>query len=245
MKKLLPWIRIVYTGLMFFLTMCIFIIPIWLTGFWNEPQRTGKVIWLCRTWMAIFFPLAGVRLFIRGKAFFQAGQNYIIVCNHSSLMDVPVSSPGIPGANKTIAKTEMAKIPLFGIIYRRGSVLVDRKSEKSRRDSYLEMRRVLELGMHMCIYPEGTRNQTGKPLKDFHNGAFRLACETGKPIMPALITGTGRMLPSLPPYDFRPGKLQLEFLSPVPVQVGDDPIQLQHKVFHIMWAHLEQHSSLD
>ena len=243
MKKMLSWARIFYTGLIFFLTMCIVIVPIWLAGRWKEPRRTDKVIRLCRFWMAMFFPLAGVRLLIRGRSFFEPGQNYIIVCNHTSLMDVPVSSPGIPGPNKTIAKMEMARIPLFGVIYRRGSILVDRKNERSRRDSYHAMRRVLEQGMHMCIYPEGTRNQTGKPLKSFHNGAFRLACETGKPIIPALILGTGKMLPSQPPYDFRPGRLELHFLAPISVTVGDDPVQLQQKVFDVMWQHLEQHTA--
>lgn len=130
--------------------------------------------------MAIFFTLSGVRLTIRGRENFKKGENYIVVCNHNSLMDVPLTSPGIPGANKTIAKIEMAKIPVFGIIYKRGSVLLDRKSDASRRDSYLAMKDVLEKGMHMCIYPEGTRNKTENPLKSFHDGAFRLSFDTGK-----------------------------------------------------------------
>ena len=66
-------------------------------------------------------------------------------------MDVPLSSPGIPGANKTIAKAGMAKIPLFGLIYKSGSVLVDRKNEQSRKASYSKMKEVLALGLHMCF----------------------------------------------------------------------------------------------
>src|SRR5439155_14872246 len=109
-------------------------------------------------------------------------------------MDVPLTSPGIPGANKTIAKIEMARIPLFGMIYKRGSVLVDRKSEESRRKSFNKMKEVLQMGMHMCIYPEGTRNKTNEPLQRFHDGAFRLAVETKKDIMPAVIFYTNKVL---------------------------------------------------
>ena len=80
----------------------------------------------------------------------------------------------------------MAKIPLFGLIYKRGSVLVDRKSEESRKNSFVKMKEVLDMGLHMCIYPEGTRNKTTEPLQRFHNGAFKLAIDTGKPIFPQL-----------------------------------------------------------
>ena len=112
---------------------------------------------------------------VHGKENFKRGENYIVASNHNSYMDVPLTTPFIPGPNKTIAKSELAKVPLFGLIYQRGSILVDRKSEKSRRESYVKMKEVLDQGLHMCIYPEGTRNTTGEPLKSFHDGAFKLA----------------------------------------------------------------------
>ncbi len=114
-------------GLAFVGSMLIFLIPIWATGLMKEPGRTHWVIKFCRYWMAVFFPLAGVRLRIYGRENFINGENYIVVCNHNSMMDVPISSPGIPGANKTIAKIELSRIPLFGIIYKRGSILIEKK----------------------------------------------------------------------------------------------------------------------
>ena len=57
----------------------------------------------------------------------------------------------------------------------KGAVLVNRKSDESRRKSYDKMKKVLQKGMHMSIYPEGTRNRTNEPLKKFHDGAFKLA----------------------------------------------------------------------
>jgi len=172
-KNILGRVFTVWGGLMFIATMLIFIVPIWATGFFPEPKRTEWVIKLCRAWMFLFFPLAGIRVKISGKEKFKKGENYIVVCNHNSLMDVPLTCPGIPGTNKTIAKIEMSRVPLFGLIYKRGSVLLDRSSEHSRKQSYGQMKEVLEWGMHMCIYPEGTRNKTNDPLKSFHDGAFR------------------------------------------------------------------------
>jgi 1-acyl-sn-glycerol-3-phosphate acyltransferase len=233
-KLLLIWMVCCFAA-----TMMIFLIPIWVVGLWPEPRRTDIVIKLCRAWMACFFPLAGIRLKILGREKFREGQNYIVVCNHNSMMDVPITSPGIPGANKTIAKQEMMKVPVFNIIYKRGSILVDRKSDQSRRESYLRMKQVLEMGMHMCIYPEGTRNKTNKPLKEFHEGAFRLAKETGKPIMPAVLFGTARMLPTRGGLSFRPGKLEMHFLDPIPVTDEDSAKELKDKAFRVMWDHYE------
>ncbi|RZJ21552.1 MAG: hypothetical protein EON51_11145, partial [Acinetobacter sp.] len=68
----------------------------------------------------------------------------IVICNHNSFMDIPISTPSIPGANKTIAKIELAKVPVFGAMYTAGSVLVDRKSETSRKESLTKMKKVLD-----------------------------------------------------------------------------------------------------
>ena len=148
------------------------------------------------------------------------------------MMDPPLSSPAIPSANKTIAKAEMAKIPIFGIIYRRGAVLVDRKSEESRRSSYMKMREVLEQGLHMCIYPEGTRNKTKEPLQRFHDGAFRLAIETKKPVIPALIFDTSKVLPRKT-FFFWPTKVEMHFLPQLDVE-GKTAHQLKMEAFEIM-----------
>ncbi|MCU0380570.1 MAG: 1-acyl-sn-glycerol-3-phosphate acyltransferase [Chitinophagaceae bacterium] len=237
MDSILGFLGTIWAALMFILTMLVFLFPIWLSGFRPEPARTAALIKIARMWMSVFFFLSGIRLRILGKDKFKPGENYIVVSNHNSLMDVPLTSPGIPGANKTIAKAEMAKIPIFNIIYKRGSILVDRKSDQSRRDSYQKMKEVLASGMHMCIYPEGTRNKTGKPLKEFHEGAFKLALDTGKPIMPCIIFGTARMLPNNRKYYFRPGRLEMHFLDPVSAYPGETSRELMNRVFHIMWEY--------
>lgn len=238
-SSILGFLAAAWAALVFVTTMLLFLLPIWITGFRPEPARTAALIKLARAWMAVFFFFTGIRLRILGKDRFKPGENYVVVCNHNSLMDVPLTSPGIPGANKTIAKIEMARIPLFGIIYRRGSILVNRKSEHSRRDSYQKMKEVLAMGMHMCIYPEGTRNKTGMPLKDFHDGAFKLALDTGKDIMPCIIFGTKRMLPSDRGFYFRPGPLEMHFLDPVQAYPGETVEELKRRVFRIMWEYYE------
>lgn len=226
--------------IIFIPTMLIAFIPIWAAGLWKEPRRTVLFQHSARVWMRIFFFLTGIRISIKGKNNFKNGENYIVVCNHNSLMDVPLTTPFIPGANKTIAKMEMAKIPIFGMIYKRGSVLVDRKSEESRKNSFIKMKEVLASGLHMCIYPEGTRNKTNEPLQRFHNGAFKLAVDTGKAIMPAVIFNTAKVLPAGKTFFFWPVKVMMHFLEPVPADslTAD---ALKEKVFLLMKDYYIKH----
>jgi 1-acyl-sn-glycerol-3-phosphate acyltransferase len=240
-KEILGRIFALWALIVFSISLLLFFIPIWITGLWPEPKRTVYVFKVFDVWMTFFFVLSGVRRVFKGRQYFEKGKNYIVVCNHNSFMDVPLSSPGIPGANKTIAKTEMSKIPLFGMIYKRGSVLVDRKSEESRRHSYHKMKEVLNMGLHMCIYPEGTRNKSGEPLTRFHDGAFKLAVETKKPVIPSLIFGTKKVLPRKTFY-FWPHKVEMHFLPPVPVE-NKTVQQLKEEVFAIMKEYYVQHSS--
>lgn len=209
-------------------------IPFLIIYYQPEPKRTRNFVFVARLWMAVYMPAIGCPVFIKGKENFRPGENYIVLCNHNAFMDVPVSSPGIPGGNKTIAKAELAKTPLFGMLYKMGSVLVDRNSESSRRESFSSMKAVLAMGLHMCIYPEGTRNRTSQPLKSFHDGAFRLALATGKPLMPALIFNSRKVMPEKPSFYLWPCKMRFHFLPPVYITKEDTVISLKEKLFTIM-----------
>jgi 1-acyl-sn-glycerol-3-phosphate acyltransferase len=187
--------------------------------------------------MNIYLHFVGVFISVKGIENFKPGSNYIVVCNHNTLMDIPVSTTRIPGPNKTIGKIEFSRVPIFGIPYKVGTVLVNRKDKNSRIQSYLQMKAVLDAGIHMCIYPEGTRNKTTHPIKEFQNGAFKLAVETNKEIMPALLFNTNNILSNNKAFYFLPGRIDFHFLPPI--APGDDAEALKQKVFKLMWDYLE------
>jgi 1-acyl-sn-glycerol-3-phosphate acyltransferase len=235
LKNIFGRIWAVWGAIIFIITLLMFLIPFFIFIYFDkEPRKTHRFIRYSRSWMDIFLALVGCPMTVSGKENFEKGKNYIVVCNHNALIDIPVSSPGIPGGNKTIAKAEMAKIPIFGLIYKTGSILVDRKSEKSRRESFLKMREVLEMGLHMCIYPEGTRNTGSEPVKPFHDGAFRLAQSTGKPIIPAIIQNTRRANPPSKGFFLLPVRLYMNFLPPVEMISEETVEELKNRVFTIM-----------
>lgn len=241
-KNIFGRIYALWAMVMFVVTLLLIFLPVWLCGVADEPKRSRILHNLFDVWMKAFFTLVFIRRIFKGRENFRKGEAYVVVCNHNSLFDPPLSSPGIPGANKTIAKSEMARIPLFGIIYKRGSVLVDRKSDSSRKESYSKMKEVLKLGLHMCIYPEGTRNRTNEPLTRFHDGAFRLAVDTGKAVIPSLLFNTRKVLPPGKPFYAWPHKVEMHFLPEV--SSSDKTVQqLKDEVFAIMTNYLIHHGT--
>jgi len=234
-RKIAGAIWAVWGFICFVVTMLLFMIPFIFINYQKEPRRTQWFIAVARVWMAIFMPLIGCPVSIRGRNNFAKGENYIVLCNHNAFIDVPVSSPGIPGGNKTIAKAELAKVPVFGMLYSMGSVLVDRKSEGSRRESFINMKNILGMGLHMCLYPEGTRNRSQDPLRPFHDGAFRLAYDTRQSIIPAVIFNTKKELPQDKTFYFWPVKLKMHFLEAIPVGENDTAQSLKEKAFRVMW----------
>jgi 1-acyl-sn-glycerol-3-phosphate acyltransferase len=242
LKNIFGRIWAAWGALWFIITMLIFLIPFFiLVYFQDEPAKTRRFIKYSRVWMGIYLVLIGCPLQIRGREYFRKGKTYIVVCNHNALIDVPVSSPGIPGGNKTIAKAEMAKIPLFGLIYKTGSILVNRKDDKSRRESFSKMREVLDMGLHMCIYPEGTRNTSPEPIKPFHDGAFRLAFASGNSIIPMIIFNSRRANPPDKGFFLLPVRLYMHFLPEVSILPEETVEQLKNRVFEQMKAFILQH----
>jgi 1-acyl-sn-glycerol-3-phosphate acyltransferase len=241
LKRFLAGIFAFWALVIFIITMLPIALFMWIIGVIKEPKRTKIFRIISKLWMRLYFFLTGCSLKVKGLNNFVPGKNYIVIFNHNSLMDVPLSTPFIPGPNKTIAKAEMAKIPVFGLIYKRGSVLVDRNDKNSRKNSFIKMKEVLNMGMHMCIYPEGTRNKTSMPLKEFHDGAFKLAVETKTPILPGIIFKTKKVLPPGISFYFWPSKMELHFLSPVEASKYGDFESLKSNLHRIMSEYYSTH----
>lgn len=208
--------------------------------FLRDPAKARWHRIVSMVWMWIYLRLIGCPLSIHGKQHFKNDTNYVVICNHNSLMDVPVSTPFMPRANKTIAKKSFTKVPIFGWIYAFGSVLVDRNNDASRRKSYEEMKRMLAIGLDMVIYPEGTRNRTNEPLKKFYDGAFRLAVDTKKPILPAVLFHTKKVLPANKLFYLFPHKLEMHFL-PAIESTNTSVEELKETSFALMWDYYLQH----
>ena len=235
-SSILGRVYALYLLIVFVATMLIVWVPIFIISLLPEPYRARLLHPVFRVWMGIYMPLIFCPVFRKGKEHFKKGENYVVVINHNSFMDIPVSSPWIPGPNKTLAKMEMASIPIFGIIYKTGSILVNRKNDSSRRNSFTKMQETLDMGIHLCLYPEGTRNKTSQPVQQFFDGAFTTAIKAQKPIIPGIIFNTNKVLPHNKQFWARPYPIHLHFLEPIPTAglTVDDVSSFKKKVHTIM-----------
>jgi 1-acyl-sn-glycerol-3-phosphate acyltransferase len=151
-------------------------------------------------------------------------QNYMLVANHSSMIDIMMMLVIIKQPFIFVGKRELAKIPVFGFFYRKTNITVDRNSNKSKQDVVVEARRRLDMGESICIFPEGgVPEDRSLVLDTFKDGAFRLAIAHHIPIVPITFYDNKRRFS----YKFisgGPGKLRVkihEFISTEGMQPGD------------------------
>lgn len=171
-------------------------------------RATVVTYFFLRLWSWVFSKLNFIPYEITGTENIKPGASYIYVSNHTSFLDIPGLCLALPGQFRPLAKKELLKIPVFGWICRNAAVIVDRSNAESRLRSIKKLTSILNMGIPILIFPEGTQNRSGKPLQPFKDGAFRIAFETNKPLLPIAISGAGKLMP---PGQFKlwPGKIKL------------------------------------
>lgn len=119
---------------------------------------------------------------------------YVVVSNHESIADIFLLSH-LPWEMKWLSKQAVFRVPVVGWMMRMArDVRVRRRNAESRADAVERLRDRLRTKVSVMIFPEGTRSVTDE-LLPFRNGAFRLAIETGVPVLPVAVAGTRDALP--------------------------------------------------
>ena len=111
-------------------------------------------------------------------------QSYLFIANHASLIDVMLMLAVMKNPAVFVGKKELRKLPVFGYVFKKTSIWVDRSSEKSRKEVYVRAQKKLNQGLSIVIFPEGLVPPEDIVLSPFKNGAFRLAIEHQIPIVP-------------------------------------------------------------
>ena len=243
--RFLRLIYCIYALGTFVLCMLLVIPPVVIASFFGKVRGGNFIYRLCSYWSDAWFFLIGIRHSNFYEYPHDRSKQYIFVANHISYLDAPVIVKTIRQKVRALGKAEVAKVPLFGFIYRNAVVTVDRSSAAHRANSVRILKSVIRRGISIFIFPEGTFNETGKPLKELYDGAFRIAIETQTPIKPILFLDTFHRMHYRSVFSLTPGRCRSVFLKEIPVEglTGRDVEMLKQKVQQVMAQKLKEYKA--
>jgi len=194
----------------------------------------NNIFYLHHIFTPIFLTLVGIRLKVEGRERIDPKKSYVIVGNHRSSLDFIVNGHAFPGVFRFLAKQELLKIPVFGLIVRKMCLVVDRSSAMSRARSVVALKQQLAEGWSIFIYPEGSRNDTDQPLAPFFDGAFRIAIQTGAPVAVQTIVNIRHITAN--GEGLRPGIVRIVWEEPIETEGLDskDIENLKEKAENLM-----------
>ena len=213
------WQRIYFVyAVTVFIALLLIVFPLAvIASLFGKTTGTNLVFRICNVWADVWFFLAGLRYQAIYETPVPKDESVVFIANHLSYLDGPILARTIRQPVRALGKVETARIPLFGYVYKNAIVTVDRSSPANRRKSLRQLQQMLAKGISVFVFPEGTFNQTGKPLKDMYDGAFRLALETGKPLHPVLFVDSYARMPYESLTSLNPGPCRVVYLKPIAV----------------------------
>jgi 1-acyl-sn-glycerol-3-phosphate acyltransferase len=234
--KPFQWLYALYATLLFVAIMLLLFPFVIIASFFGRIRGGNLIFRICMLWADIWFPL----IFIFHRKIFEAPHDgkkqYIFVSNHISYIDAAILPKAFRQPVRALGKIELARVPVFGFIYRKAIVTVDRSNPDNRARSIRLLRSVIGKGISVMVFPEGTFNMTHRPLKDFYDGAFRLAIETQTPVKPVLFLDAYSRMKYTGLFNMSPGRCRLVYLDEIPVagMTLADTETLKQRVYQLM-----------
>jgi 1-acyl-sn-glycerol-3-phosphate acyltransferase len=243
--KPLQWIYSIYAFITFVAIMLVIFPFVIIASFFGRIRGGNMILRLCMLWADLWFPL----IFIFIKRIYEAPhdkkRSYIFVTNHISYLDAAILVKAYRQSVRPLGRVELSKIPVFGFIYRNAIVTVDRSSAANRSKSVRILKSIIKKGISVLVFPEGTFNMTDQPLKEFYDGAFRVAIETQTPVKPVLFLDAYSRLNYKSIFSLTPGRCRIVYLDEISVEgltIADVP-KLKEKVFVIMENKLKEYKA--
>ncbi len=166
-------------------------------------------------------------------------KSYMFIANHTSLIDIMLMFAVMKNPGVFVGKKELKKLPVFGYIFRKTSIMVDRSNPKSRKEVYDSARQKIKDGLSIVFYPEGLVPSEDVIMSEFKNGAFRLAIEHELEIVPMTFYDCKERL-SWTFFSGGPGKLRVKvhkFIQTKGLALKDLPA-LKEKAYSIIYNEL-------
>lgn len=175
------------------LSICLLVFYLRLTRTYHREYADSVLRW----WSGVLLHAVGAswQLYNPHNVTIKLGKPHIIMANHRSYYDIPLSFVSLPGSIRMLTKKELFKIPIWGEGMKAAEFIsIDRHNLEQALNDLDEASKIMQSGIVLWISPEGTRSRTGR-LGDFKKGGFMLALQTGAVIIPVGIKGSDTILP--------------------------------------------------
>lgn len=197
---------------------------------------------IARLWARVILIGMGFRYSIKGTENFEAGKSYMLVANHTSMTDIMLMLLAVKNHPFVfVGKKELVNIPIFGFIYKRVCILVDRENSKSRFAVFERAQNRIQQGLSICIFPEGGVPDESILLDEFKDGAFRIAIEHHLTIVPITFYDNKKRF-SYTFFSGSPGKMRAKIHPPIETigKTMDDKLHLKQQVRDIILTELQK-----
>ncbi len=204
---------------------------------------------LNRLWAKIFFSLGGIPVEVEYRKKLDKNRQYIFCPNHSSFLDIPtIGLTRHPFA--FVGKSSIEKVPVFGYLYRKLHITVDRNSLKSRYETVLKSREAIDKGKSLVIFPEGgILNPSPPKMVQFKDGPFRVAIEKKVPLVPVTIPYNWIILPDNGKFLLNKKHKKVKIIFHEPIETSgmtiDDLESLKEKTFNIIDSELKKQKAYE
>jgi 1-acyl-sn-glycerol-3-phosphate acyltransferase len=179
-----------------------------------DPKHRLGIYFGARWWAPTVLWVLGARLkiFYKERVPMNTGQVYL--CNHESLIDIPIAAWGAPHLLSFVGKQELKKVPFIGwAMMATDMIFIDRRNKEKAIQSIQEAGEKIRKGKAVILFPDGTRTRNGDVLP-FKKGSFHLSIDNELDIIPMAIVGAYEVLPP-DTIRVKPGKVALLFGHPI------------------------------
>lgn len=204
-------------------------------SFYKVAHIWGKVILFC---MGFYTDVTALQTPKKDNS-------YVFIANHTSMIDIMLMLSVVKNPLVFVGKEELTRLPLFGYIFKRTSITVNRNNTRSRKEVYDAAQRRLNQGLSICIFPEGlVPDDESVILSEFKNGAFRLAIEHQIPIVPITFYDCKKRF-SYTFFSGSPGKLRVKihnFIETNGLKLAESK-RIKLEAFNLIYNELIRHSN--
>ncbi len=202
------WAVLVFCGLLAFSLPLLAI-----ASLFNKPTDGRLIFYVLKGYAELLSFFIGVRK----KVYFRPKKNRphdVLAPNHSSYFDGVAIYLGSNRPFKTLGKTEILRIPIFGYLYKKAVILVDRSSAESKTKAFNDMNEELN-DLDVLVFPQGTFHYHTIFEAPVYSGAFKLADMHQARIQPILYLDTQRIFPDKAFKKLSPGPCRIVYLPPI------------------------------